>query len=194
MVLSALERFGPEMTIAAAALLLLLQRALQTVADGEAGLSSLVVSAEEDKGRYTFRFHKASEGWVEVTVDDQIPLNHQGMPLFASASDPGVTWPLLFEKAFAKLHTSYASLNGGAEVDALADLTGPTAAVVVRELTPEQGQAEQSPDQGEGLFSSLMDEVASGGFVGCSLVNLEDGSASNNAMDPGELPVARSAV
>lgn len=44
--------------------------------------------------------------------------------MFASSGDPNVFWPGIVEKAYAKLHGSYASLQGGSVADALVDLTG----------------------------------------------------------------------
>ena len=41
-----------------------------------------------------------------VIVDDYIPVHH-GLPYFASATQKGVLWPFLIEKAWAKLHGSY---------------------------------------------------------------------------------------
>ena len=44
--------------------------------------------------------------------------------VFASSGDPNVFWPSIVEKAYAKLHGSYCSLQGGSVADALVDLTG----------------------------------------------------------------------
>jgi hypothetical protein len=44
--------------------------------------------------------------------------------VFASSGDPNVFWPGIVEKAYAKLHGSYVSLQGGSVADALVDLTG----------------------------------------------------------------------
>jgi hypothetical protein len=44
--------------------------------------------------------------------------------VFASCGDPNVFWPGIVEKAYAKLHGSYSSLQGGSVADALVDLTG----------------------------------------------------------------------
>merc|ERR1712176_8419 len=90
-----------------------------------AGLFPLVIEENPAEGRYTFCFHKTElNGWVHVTIDDWLPLDANGQPLFARAAVPGILWPALFEKAYAKLHKTYHALDRGVEVDALADLTG----------------------------------------------------------------------
>jgi calpain-15 len=44
--------------------------------------------------------------WSEVTIDDLIPCYPQGMPLFTQGSGSEI-WPMLLEKAYAKLHGNY---------------------------------------------------------------------------------------
>lgn len=46
-----------------------------------------------------------------VVVDDFVP-THDGCPLFARAKDPNVVWPLIVEKAFAKISGGYHKLRG----------------------------------------------------------------------------------
>jgi len=45
-------------------------------------------------------------------------------PTFCHARDPNEAWPVILEKAYAKLHGSYEALAGGVVHDALYDLTG----------------------------------------------------------------------
>jgi hypothetical protein len=45
-------------------------------------------------------------------------------PAFAKSADRGEVWPMLIEKAFAKLHGSYTAIEGGQLSDALAYLMG----------------------------------------------------------------------
>ena len=45
---------------------------------------------------------------TEVYVDDYFPCNaSNGKPLFTTSKDEGEIWPMLMEKAWAKLHKSY---------------------------------------------------------------------------------------
>ena len=49
---------------------------------------------------------------------------YDGKPLFTYSDDKGEIWPLLLEKAYAKLHGSYFHLCGGFSVASLEHLTG----------------------------------------------------------------------
>jgi len=60
--------------------------------------------------------------WREVVIDTLLPCDASGRPLFCGTSGAG--WAALVEKAFAKLHGSYAALEGGRSIEALVDLTG----------------------------------------------------------------------
>jgi len=81
-------------------------------------------------GRYELSLYSiASDGWETVVVDDLIPCERRAeferfaSPLFAK-SVSGVLWPLLIEKAFAKLVGSYENLDGGLPAWAWQCLTG----------------------------------------------------------------------
>jgi hypothetical protein len=63
---------------------------------------------------------------MNVVIDDFIPCDAMGTPLFARSSDPNELWPLLVEKAYAKLHRCYQSLIHGSVEYALRDMTGAT--------------------------------------------------------------------
>lgn len=81
---------------------------------------------ENNKGVYCVTiFYKGVE--TDVIVDDLFPVvwNQAGkvVPAFSSGVGPEL-WVLLLEKAYAKLHGSYAVIEGGNPGVALADLTG----------------------------------------------------------------------
>nr|XP_023406140.1 LOW QUALITY PROTEIN: calpain-13 [Loxodonta africana] len=61
--------------------------------------------------------------WVDVVVDDRLPVLHHLYLLVYSHRDNNEFWPCLLEKAYAKLHGSYFYLHGGHLPDALVDLT-----------------------------------------------------------------------
>ena len=59
-----------------------------------------------------------------MAVDDRIPCNAAGKPIFASSTAVNELWVSIIEKAFAKLHHNYESIESGFTDQALADLTG----------------------------------------------------------------------
>jgi hypothetical protein len=49
----------------------------------------------------------------EVVIDDNIPVQENGLPIFCQPNrKTGEIWVVLLEKALAKIHGSYANLNG----------------------------------------------------------------------------------
>ncbi|CAK0882288.1 unnamed protein product [Prorocentrum cordatum] len=127
------------------------------------------------RGLYCFRFTKHGQ-WLYVIIDDRLPcFSSSRLPLGISAlrPDEGVPplWAPLVEKAFAKLHGSYAALCPGVVDHALEDLTGwPT------EMTrlPQRGvggggapgEKSQEPSD-DGLFESLRQELSAGSLLVC---------------------------
>lgn len=64
------------------------------------------------EGAYAVRFYAPMhQQWLWVLVDGYVPVSGVGTPYFMSAHNPGELWPMLLEKAFAKLHTCYGGLD-----------------------------------------------------------------------------------
>ncbi|CAF0992683.1 unnamed protein product [Brachionus calyciflorus] len=75
-------------------------------------------------GIFHFRFWINGE-WVDVVVDDRIPVNENNHPIFCHNSvDKNEIFGPLLEKAYAKLNVCYEFLIGGNSKDALLDFTG----------------------------------------------------------------------
>ena len=100
--------------------------ALSLVASRPSLLRNLfVATGQEKQGRFCIQFFK-EERWLNVFIDDCLPCNYLGVPLFTTSIDPNEIWPMLLEKAYAKLHGCYESLIRGQVEYALRDLTGGT--------------------------------------------------------------------
>eukprot|EP00941_MAST-03F_sp_MAST-3F-sp1_P003520 g3520.t1 len=99
--------------------------ALSIMAQNRELLENVFVSTKHSsRGIYTLKFFKHGK-WRYVHIDDRIPAGRSGSPFYSRSLDPNITWVMLIEKAYAKLHGCYESLsrNGGRTDHALQDLT-----------------------------------------------------------------------
>ena len=85
-----------------------------------------------EQGLFPIRFFKGGKN-VITYIDDRFPCNKRGKSVFCQTrSDSGVTemWPLMLEKAFAKIHNHYEGIDGGRPEEALVDLTNGVSEVI----------------------------------------------------------------
>ena len=138
--------------------------ALCTVASRKDLLRNLFASTEHaSQGIYTIRFFKNGR-WKYVNIDDRIPCGPTGQPLYARAKEPHEIWPMLLEKAYAKLNgRCYRNLETGTMGFALKDMTGGEP-LTVNLVDP------QIRDECENgfLWQKLKLWVKQGSLMGCS--------------------------
>jgi len=131
--------------------------ALTLLASSEASyIQDIFVGEYPEHGFYQCRFFKNDE-WMIVTIDDRLPLDHNNHLPFSHCADPREFWTPLLEKAYAKLHGSYESIESGSIADALVDLTGE-----VSEIIPKI----QNNDT---LWDKMILYEKKGYFMGCSM-------------------------
>lgn len=83
-----------------------------------------VTRAYNPLGKYVVRlYNQTTKKFYHVTIDDFIPCDASGRPLFTQFNGHEM-WPLLLEKAYAKSKGSYAAIEGGHAINALVELTG----------------------------------------------------------------------
>ncbi|CBH08939.1 calpain-like cysteine peptidase, putative [Trypanosoma brucei gambiense DAL972] len=78
---------------------------------------------ERSVGGYRVSLNKNGQ-WRSVIVDDYLPMSGGRLKYAKSRYDLAEIWPCILEKAFAKLHNSYANICSGDPLHALQDMTG----------------------------------------------------------------------
>ncbi|EPY42995.1 calpain-like cysteine peptidase [Angomonas deanei] len=112
---------------------------------------------EHAVGAYRVTFCK-NGWWRTVLVDSYLPVSG-GRPKYAkSMNDPAEIWPSILEKAYAKLHGSYARIITGDPLHALHDMTG-FSTLRFDGLLAESGSKKRSEDE---LFQDLIRGIRAG--------------------------------
>ncbi|CAF3479043.1 unnamed protein product [Fusarium graminearum] len=151
--------------------------ALATIAHRKDLMRKICVARDEECGVYGFVIYRDGE-WISTVVDDNLYLKNRDFGedsqvydatlkkarqykkqkqtgsealYFAKCEDPNETWLPLLEKAFAKVHGDYQSMEGGWSGTAVEDLTGGVATVVAgnRVLRKERLWREMLGSDGE---------------------------------------------
>ena len=85
--------------------------------------------------------------------------------IYLRSNSPNEFWAPLLEKAYAKLHGSYAALEGGVTIDAAVDFTGG-----IPEVESWDGAGARTGEEEEGrLLHTLQLALANGAMVSTSL-------------------------
>jgi hypothetical protein len=138
-------------------------------------LDRLFVHTEHllDCGFVTCQFYKNGE-WQQVIIDTRLPYNRgYASAIYGHCKDVNEFWLPLIEKAYAKLHKTYESLNGGKMSDALVDLTGEA----VEKFNLRDPHTTQLIENGE-MWNMLLRYYKSGCLLGCTnSVKSQDGES-----------------
>jgi len=103
-----------------------LMAAIATLCERPALISNCFITRTFNPfGRYKIRLYDTSKNkFVILTIDDHVPVDPTTLKPIYSHLMSNEIWPLLLEKAYAKLKGSYQSLSGGLPLDAMRTLTG----------------------------------------------------------------------
>ena len=97
--------------------------------------------------------------WVEIVVDDRLPTRN-GKLIYLRSVERNEFWGALLEKAYAKLHGSYKSLEGGLTIEAAVDFTGGIPEMI------DMTRLKISPER---LFYTMSKADDRGAFMGAAL-------------------------
>ncbi|KAM8881577.1 calpain-5 [Synchiropus picturatus] len=130
-------------------------------------------------GIFHFRFWRFGR-WVDVVVDDRLPVNKDGRLLFCRSATPREFWSALLEKAYAKLNGCYEALEGGNTPEALVDFTGG----VSEPLSLDRDTLSQHSDQRRTLFQTLVKAHEQNSLITCS-IRPADGETVESVLECG---------
>lgn len=96
-------------------------------ADSPKNVSELIVAHSVEWGVYGVCLFECGE-WEWVIVDDFVATREERsgavVPMYASSCDNGELWPMVLEKAFAKMHYNWDTIDGGWAREAIVEMTG----------------------------------------------------------------------
>lgn len=130
-----------------------------------------------EDGLYVVRFYKMGYHNI-VHVDDKFPVNSQNKSVYCQVStEQGITefWPILLEKAYAKLHGSYEALSSGRPEQGLVDLTNG----ISESIDFEDEEFKQMRNNGT-FFQKLKTFVLNGYLLAASSEGSDDTDRTDN--------------
>ncbi|XP_041634821.1 calpain-5-like [Cheilinus undulatus] len=130
-------------------------------------------------GIFHFRFWRLGR-WMDVVVDDRLPVSSDGVLLFCRSATPREFWSALLEKAYAKLNGCYEALEGGNTAEALIDFTGG----VSEPLSLDRESLKQHGEQRRALFQTLAKAHERKALITCSIRPAE-GETVESVLDCG---------
>mmetsp|Transcript_4340 Transcript_4340/g.11784 ORF Transcript_4340/g.11784 Transcript_4340/m.11784 type:complete len:896 (-) Transcript_4340:395-3082(-) len=153
--------------------------ALAAVACKQELLLDLIASDDQaERGAYTMQFYKHG-CWQGVVIDNYLPcVEGEDQLAYSYSGHVGELWPSFVEKAYAKLHGSYHSLEGGSVADCLTDLTGG----VSDKIKLDEGEGSAAAQAGD-LWDVLTRWLSEGGLVACKAKASSHPGAEGGSVD-----------
>ncbi|KAM9718055.1 calpain-5 [Menidia menidia] len=130
-------------------------------------------------GIFHFRFWRLGR-WMDVVVDDRLPVSGDGALLFCRSATPREFWSALLEKAYAKLNGCYEALEGGNTAEALIDFTGG----VSEPLSLDREALALHGERRKALFQTLFKVQERKSLITCSIRPAE-GETVESVLDCG---------
>ena len=119
--------------------------ALSSLAEFPEKVRQMFVTTEVNKaGIYMVIFYLNGQE-TPVIIDDHLPVNRNGKPAFATCRDAEL-WVSLLEKAWAKLHGTYARTEGGLPCFAASHIMG----------VPSESYSHDAIEDSEDFFNMLL--------------------------------------
>uniref|UniRef100_A0A3Q3RIV6 Calpain-5-like n=1 Tax=Mastacembelus armatus TaxID=205130 RepID=A0A3Q3RIV6_9TELE len=132
-------------------------------------------------GIFHFRFWRLGR-WMDVVVDDRLPVSGDGVLLFCRSATPREFWSALLEKAYAKLNGCYEALEGGNTAEALIDFTGG----VSEPLSLDRETLSLHSDQRRAFFQTLAKAHERKALITCYIrVEPSEGETVESVLDCG---------
>lgn len=128
-----------------------------------------VFSLYQDEVQGVYRVLLCKHGWWQtVVVDDYLPTQSGRLCFARNRNQPQQLWVPLLEKAFAKVHGSFAAIRNGDAPLAMMDLTGYPYIHLKTQFAAAkapQGADASGVAASDRLFGMLRDAFAAGGFL-----------------------------
>ncbi|XP_033726509.1 uncharacterized protein LOC117316119 [Pecten maximus] len=88
-------------------------------------------------GAFHFNVWRYGE-WIDVVVDDNLPLYKNSLNYCRSFGNPPEYWGPLLEKSYAKIMQTYEAIESGNTLDALTDITGAVCEFYTPDINPPE--------------------------------------------------------
>ena len=139
---------------------------------GDKFVKECLVTAPEEAGCGAFcvKFFKSGEEEEYVIIDSNFPISNDGLA-FVKSENGHELWPMILEKAYAKLYGSYENIEAGKVQYALADLTGGA---------PQQMKLETESNNMDALWTKLTSFYKAGYLLGAGSPEHEMGDMAQS--------------